>query len=110
MVGDVPVYDGAVTTHLTRGDALSGFTAGISKAVSGAATQASVTSDEARDVGLAQVPDAKLVDAPNSTSTPACRSAATRPRWPGRSTSPRRRVPSASSCSSTPSQVRSPTR
>src|SRR4029453_10737828 len=64
MVGDVPVYDGAVTAHLTRGDALSGFTAGISKAVSGAATQASVTSDQARDVGLAQVPDAKLVNAP----------------------------------------------
>jgi Zn-dependent metalloprotease len=64
MVGDVPVYDGAVTAHLTRGDALSGFTAGVSKAVSGAATQASVTSDQARDVGLAQVADAKLVNAP----------------------------------------------
>jgi bacillolysin len=64
MVGDVPVYDGAVTAHLARGDALTGFTAGVSKAVSGAATQAAVTSDQARDVGLAQVPDAKLVQTP----------------------------------------------
>jgi Zn-dependent metalloprotease len=53
MVGDVPVYDGVVTAHLTPGDALTGFTAGVSKAVGGAATQASVNSDQARDVGLA---------------------------------------------------------
>ena len=40
IVGDVPVYDGAVTVHLARGDALTGFTAGVSRATSGAATQA----------------------------------------------------------------------
>ena len=64
VVGDVPVYDGAVTAHLARGDALTGFTAGISRATSGAATQASITSDQARDVALGQVADAKLVQAP----------------------------------------------
>ena len=64
VVGDVPVYDGAVTAHLARGDALTGFTAGISRATSGAATQASISSDQARDVAVGQVADAKLVQAP----------------------------------------------
>jgi bacillolysin len=64
VVGDVPVYDGAVTVHLARGDALTGFTAGVSHATSGAATQASISSDQARDVALGQVADAKLVQAP----------------------------------------------
>jgi Zn-dependent metalloprotease len=65
VVGDVPVYDGLVTVHLASGaNALRGFSAGISRATSGAATQASVTADQARDVAKAQVPDAKLVQAP----------------------------------------------
>ena len=64
MVGDVPVYDGIVTVHLAKGAALTGFTAGISKATSGAATQASVSADQARDVAVAQVPDARVVQAP----------------------------------------------
>jgi Zn-dependent metalloprotease len=38
LVGDVPVYDGAVTVHLARGDALTGFTAGVSRATGGAAS------------------------------------------------------------------------
>jgi bacillolysin len=64
VVGDVPVYDGAVTVHLARGDALTGFTAGVTHATRGAATQASVSSDQARDVAVGQVADAKLVQAP----------------------------------------------
>jgi len=64
VVGDVPVYDGAVTVHLARGDALTGFTAGVTHAISGAATQASISSDQARDVAVGQVADAKLVHAP----------------------------------------------
>jgi Zn-dependent metalloprotease len=65
VVGDVPVYDGLVTVHLASGaNALRGFSAGISRATSGAATQASVTADQARDVAKAQVPEAKLVQAP----------------------------------------------
>ena len=64
VIGDVPVYDGAVTAHLARGDALTGFTAGISHATSGAATQASISSDQARDVAFGQVADAKMVQAP----------------------------------------------
>jgi Zn-dependent metalloprotease len=64
VVGDVPVYDGAVIVHLARGDALTGFTAGVSRATSGAATQASISSDQARDVAVGQVADAKLVQAP----------------------------------------------
>jgi bacillolysin len=64
LAGDVPVYDGAVTVHLARSDTLNGFTAGISRATSGAASQPSLTSDQAQDVALAQVPDAKLVQAP----------------------------------------------
>src|SRR5512132_727615 len=65
MVGDVPVYDGRVTVHLARGaNALSGFTAAVSRATSGAATQASISADQARDVAAAQVPDAKVVHAP----------------------------------------------
>ena len=38
VVGDVPVYDGAVTVYFVRGDALTGFIAGVSHATSGAAT------------------------------------------------------------------------
>jgi Zn-dependent metalloprotease len=64
VVGDVPVYDGAVTAHLARGDALTGFTAGVAQATSGAASQPSLSADRARDVALAQVADAKLVQAP----------------------------------------------
>jgi Zn-dependent metalloprotease len=64
LVGDVPVYDGAVIVHLAKSDTLNGFTAGISRATSGAASQPSVTADQAQDVALAQVPDAKLVQAP----------------------------------------------
>jgi bacillolysin len=64
LAGDVPVYDGAVTVHLAKGDALSGFTAGISRATSGAASQPSLTAEQAQHVALAQVPDAKLVQAP----------------------------------------------
>jgi Zn-dependent metalloprotease len=65
VVGDVPVYDGLVTVHLARGaDALAGFTAGVSRATSGAATQASISADQARDVATGQVADAKLVAAP----------------------------------------------
>jgi bacillolysin len=65
VVGDVPVYDGLVTAHLARGaDAITGFTAGVSRAASGAATQASIGSDQARDVAKDQVPDAKLIQAP----------------------------------------------
>src|SRR5512132_631255 len=64
LAGSVPVYDGAVTVHLARGEALTGFTAGVSRATGGAAAQASVNADQARDVAVAQVPDAKLVQAP----------------------------------------------
>jgi Zn-dependent metalloprotease len=65
VVGDVPVYDGAVTVHLARGaDNLTGFTAGVSHATAGAASQASVSADQARDVAPSQVADAKLVQAP----------------------------------------------
>src|SRR3954453_18675455 len=39
LAGSVPIYDGAVTVHLARGDALTGFTAGVSRATSGAASQ-----------------------------------------------------------------------
>ena len=49
LAGDVPVYDGAVTVHLARGDALTGFTAGVSRATSGAASQPSVSADQARE-------------------------------------------------------------
>jgi Zn-dependent metalloprotease len=63
--GGVPVYDGVVTVHFDRGaDALTGFTAGVSSATAGAATQASVSADQARDVATAQVADAKLIHAP----------------------------------------------
>jgi bacillolysin len=63
--GGVPVYDGVVTVHLARdADALTGFTAGVSSATSGAATQPSVSADQARAVAAAQVADARLVDAP----------------------------------------------
>ena len=64
VVAGVPVYDGQVTVHLARGAALTGFTAGISRATSGAATQASIGADQARDVAKAQVPDAKVLGAP----------------------------------------------
>src|SRR4051794_15207011 len=64
LAGSVPVYDGAVTVHLARGDALTGFTAGVSRATTGAASQPSLTADQARDVALGQVADAKLVHAP----------------------------------------------
>ena len=65
VAGGVPVYDGVVTVHLARGaGALKGFTAGISRATSGAASRPSVTADQARDVAEAQVPSAKLVAAP----------------------------------------------
>jgi Zn-dependent metalloprotease len=65
VVGDVPVYDGLVTVHLARGaDALSGFTAGITRATSGAATAPSITADQARAVALGRVTDPKLVHAP----------------------------------------------
>jgi bacillolysin len=64
LVGDVPVYDGAVTVHLAKSDTLKGFTAGISRATSGAAAQAAVSADQAQGVALAQVPNAKLVQAP----------------------------------------------
>jgi Zn-dependent metalloprotease len=63
--GGVPVYDGLVTVHLARGaDALTGFTAGVSKSTSGAAGQPSISADQARDVAAAQVADARLVQAP----------------------------------------------
>jgi Zn-dependent metalloprotease len=63
--GGVPVYDGVVTVHLARdADALTGFTAGVSRATSGAATQPSVTGEQARAVALAQVPDARVLRAP----------------------------------------------
>ena len=65
VVGDVPVYDGAVTVHLARGaDTLNGFSAGVSRATGGAAAQPSISADQARDVALGQVADAKLVQAP----------------------------------------------
>jgi Zn-dependent metalloprotease len=64
VVGDVPVYDGAVTVHLASGDALSGFTAGVSRATSGAANHAAISSDQAREVAFGQVADAKMVQAP----------------------------------------------
>src|SRR3954466_6654795 len=64
LAGGVPVYDGAVTVHLARGDALTGFTAGVSRATTGAASQPSLTADQARDVALGQVAEAKLVHAP----------------------------------------------
>jgi Zn-dependent metalloprotease len=65
VVGDVPVYDGAVTVHLARGaDTLTGFSAGISRAASGAATQPAISADQARDVALGRVADAKLLQAP----------------------------------------------
>jgi Zn-dependent metalloprotease len=63
-VGDVPVYDGLVTVHLAKGADLAGFTAAISRATNGAATQASIGADQARDVAKAQVPDAKVLQAP----------------------------------------------
>jgi bacillolysin len=63
--GGVPVYDGVVTVHLARdADALTGFTAGVSAATSGAATQPSLSADQARAVAAAQVADARLVHAP----------------------------------------------
>ena len=83
LAGSVPVYDGAVTVHLARSDALTGFTAGVSRATSG------------RLAGIGQRgPGARRRPGPgprrqarvrrrSSTSTRACRSAATRPRWPG---------------------------
>jgi Zn-dependent metalloprotease len=65
VVGAVPVYDGLVTVHLASGaDALTGFSAGVSRATGGAATQASITADQARAVAFGQVADAKLVQAP----------------------------------------------
>jgi bacillolysin len=65
VAGGVPVYDGLVTVHLARGaDALKGFTAGVSKSTSGAASQPSISADQARDVAAAQVADARLVQAP----------------------------------------------
>jgi bacillolysin len=63
--GGVPVYDGVVTVHLARdADALTGFTAGVARATSGAATQPSVSADQARAVAAAQVAKARLVHAP----------------------------------------------
>jgi bacillolysin len=63
--GGVPVYDGVVTVHLARGaDALTGFTAGVSGATSGAARRPSVSAAQARDVAATQVADARLVHAP----------------------------------------------
>ena len=47
-----------------RSDTLNGFSAGVSRATSGAASQASICADQARGVALGQVPDAKLVQAP----------------------------------------------
>jgi Zn-dependent metalloprotease len=64
LAGSVPVYDGAVTAHLSRGDALTGFTAGVSRATGGAASQAALDADQARDVAVGQVAGAKLVSAP----------------------------------------------
>jgi Zn-dependent metalloprotease len=65
VAGGVPVYDGLVTVHLARGaDALKGFTAGVSRSSSGAAGRPSISADQARDVASAQVPDARLVQAP----------------------------------------------
>jgi bacillolysin len=65
VAGGVPVYDGLVTVHLARGaDALKGFTAGVSKSTAGAASQPSISADQARDVAAAQVADARLVQAP----------------------------------------------
>jgi Zn-dependent metalloprotease len=64
VAGRVPVYDGAVTVHLARGDALTGFTAGVARATSGAASQPSLDADQARAVARGQVADAKLVHAP----------------------------------------------
>jgi bacillolysin len=63
VAGGVPVYDGLVTVHLTRG-ALKGFTAGISRSTAGAASTPSIGADQARAVASAQVPDARLVHAP----------------------------------------------
>jgi bacillolysin len=65
VAGGVPVYDGAVTIHLAGGaDALKGFTAGVSKSTAGAAGQASIGADQARDAAAAQVPDARVLQAP----------------------------------------------
>jgi Zn-dependent metalloprotease len=64
VVGNVPVYDGQVTAHLAKSDALTGFSAAVSRATSGAATQASIGADQARDVAISQVPNAKLLHAP----------------------------------------------
>ena len=65
VAGGVPVYDGLVTVHLARGaDALKGFTAGVTQSTSGAASQPSISADQARDVASAQVADARLVQAP----------------------------------------------
>jgi bacillolysin len=65
VAGGVPVYDGVVTVHLARGaGALKGFTAGVSRAMSGAASSPSITADEARAVASGQVAAAKLVRAP----------------------------------------------
>jgi Zn-dependent metalloprotease len=63
--GGVPVYDGVVTVHLARdADALTGFTAGVARSTSGAATQPSISDAQARDVAAAQVPDARLLHGP----------------------------------------------
>jgi bacillolysin len=63
--GDVPVYDGLVTVHLANGaNALKGFTAGVTKSTSGAASQPSIGADQARGVAAAQVPDARVLQAP----------------------------------------------
>jgi Zn-dependent metalloprotease len=65
VAGGVPVYDGAVTVHLARdADALTGFTAGVTRAGAGAATMPSIGADQARDVATQQVPDSRLVQAP----------------------------------------------
>jgi Zn-dependent metalloprotease len=64
MAGGVPVYDGLVTVHLAKSADLSGFSASISRATSGAASRASIGADQARDIANAQVPDAKVLQAP----------------------------------------------
>jgi Zn-dependent metalloprotease len=65
VAGGVPVYDGVVTVHLARAaDALKGFTAGVSRATSGAASSPSITAAQARGVAIGQVANAKLVSAP----------------------------------------------
>src|SRR3954452_24702579 len=64
VAGRVPGYDGAVMVPLARGDALTGFPAGVARATNGAPSQPSLNADQARDVALGQVADAKLDDAP----------------------------------------------